>query len=82
MSTQDRLRWRCRRGTRELDVLLMRYLECDHAEASPTEQVAFGQLLECPDPQLQDIFLGGRKAPNPAMEAIAEKIRRGMNEHA
>ena len=48
----SRLRWRCRRGMRELDVLLQRYLEQRYACASKEEQHAFEALLELPDPQL------------------------------
>jgi antitoxin CptB len=47
-----KLRWRCRRGMRELDVLLERYLEQRYARASAVEQQAFESLLDLPDPQL------------------------------
>jgi antitoxin CptB len=46
------LRWRCRRGMRELDVVLERYLEQRYASAPETEQQAFESLLDLPDPQL------------------------------
>jgi antitoxin CptB len=48
----SRLRWRCRRGMRELDVLLQRYLEQRYACAPKEEQQAFEALLELPDPEL------------------------------
>jgi antitoxin CptB len=48
----SRLKWRCRRGMRELDVLLQRYLEQRYAHAPQEEQQAFEALLELPDPQL------------------------------
>jgi antitoxin CptB len=47
-----RLRWRCRRGMRELDVLLQRYLDQRYAHAPRAEQQAFEALLELPDPEL------------------------------
>jgi antitoxin CptB len=46
------LRWRCRRGMRELDVVLERYLEQRYAYAPIGEQRAFEALLDLPDPQL------------------------------
>ena len=52
MSDLSRLRWRCRRGMRELDVLLQRYLEERYAHAPEEERQAFEALLEIPDPQL------------------------------
>ncbi len=57
------LRWRCRRGMRELDVLLTRYLDEAYAGASPIEQRAFRQLLECPDPLIH-AYLLGRETPD------------------
>jgi antitoxin CptB len=47
-----RLKWRCRRGMRELDVLLQRYLEERYPSAPEQEQRAFEALLELPDPDL------------------------------
>ncbi len=47
-----KLRWRCRRGMRELDVVLERYLEQRYAYAPIAEQQAFEALLDLPDPQL------------------------------
>jgi antitoxin CptB len=46
------LKWRCRRGMRELDVLLERYLQERYPSAPAAEQQAFAALLELPDPQL------------------------------
>ena len=46
------LRWRCRRGMRELDVLLERYLQERYPSAPADEQEAFRAILELPDPVL------------------------------
>jgi antitoxin CptB len=40
-----RLRWRCRRGMRELDELLMAYMETAFEASSPAQQQAFEDLL-------------------------------------
>jgi antitoxin CptB len=50
--TVGQLRWHCRRGMRELDVLLERYLKERYPSAPAAEQQAFVALLEVPDPQL------------------------------
>ena len=47
-----RLRWRCRRGMRELDQLLTGYLDSRYTIANETEKAAFRGLLELPDPEL------------------------------
>jgi antitoxin CptB len=46
------LRWRCRRGMRELDMLLERYLRERYPSAPAAEQQAFAALLDLPDPEL------------------------------
>lgn len=60
--TVARLRWRCRRGMRELDVLLERYLQERYPSAPAAEQQAFQALLELPDPELF-AYLTGREVP-------------------
>jgi antitoxin CptB len=57
-----RLRWRCRRGMRELDVLLERYLQQRYPSAPAAEQQAFEALLDLPDPQLF-AFVTRREVP-------------------
>ena len=41
-----KLRWRCRRGMKELDLLTLGYLEAYYPTASTEEQQAFAALLE------------------------------------
>jgi len=60
-----RLRWRCRRGMRELDVLLLRYLEREFQDATPASQAAFEALLSAQDPEIVDL-LAGRIVPQDA----------------
>ena len=49
---RNKLLWRCRRGTRELDVLLSRYIHSHYDQADSKEQQCFAEMLEWPDPQL------------------------------
>ena len=62
--------------------MLMHYLERDYTKASPAEREAFERLLECPDPQLQEILMGWQPAPDPDMEVVAGKIRVGDSGYA
>lgn len=73
MSEQARLRWLCRRGMKELDVLLERYLERDYATAPAAEQAAFRELLECQDPVLWDYVM---ERDRPRKEAQRNVIRK------
>jgi antitoxin CptB len=72
----SQLRWRCRRGMRELDVMLTRYLDREWDAASPAERDAFVQLIELQDPELFG-YLFGRTTPAEDMQrAVIASIRR------
>jgi antitoxin CptB len=58
-----RLRWHCRRGMKELDILLARYLDEQFGAASPQEQEAFRRLLEIQDPVIYAYCLGSERPP-------------------
>ncbi len=57
MSKRSQLKWHCRRGMKELDILLMHYLEHNYEQSSPSEQQAFQSLLELPDTDLYALLL-------------------------
>jgi antitoxin CptB len=50
---------------RELDVLLLRYLEQDYPSAAPVDRAAFTRILELQDPELFG-YLVGRTTPEDA----------------
>jgi antitoxin CptB len=66
-----RLRWRCRRGMKELDILLTRYLDERLAAAPAEEQAAFERLLETQDPQLYAYCMGQEPSPDHLAGLIA-----------
>jgi antitoxin CptB len=53
-----KLLWRCRRGMKELDVLLERFARERYERVSSDDQRAFARLLDLPDPDLADLFFG------------------------
>ena len=67
------LRWRCRRGMRELDVLLTRYVDERYCSAPYTEREAFRRLLETQDPLLHAYCLGSEPPP-PEFAALIARI--------
>jgi len=71
---RNRLRWRCRRGMRELDVLLERYLAERWSAADAARRDAFERLLELPDPDLADLCLRRAPAPDPTLAGIVAEI--------
>jgi antitoxin CptB len=68
-----KLRWRCRRGMRELDILLTRYVDQSFCGASNLEQEAFRRLLETQDTLLYAYCLGSERPP-PEFAALIERI--------
>jgi antitoxin CptB len=72
-----RLRWRCRRGMRELDVLLTRYVEEEYRDSAPELQAAFRRLLEAQDPVIWDYFLGRQPTHDAELAALIRRITGG-----
>jgi antitoxin CptB len=68
-----KLKWRCRRGIKELDVLLTRYVERRFSSASRVEQEAFSELLESQDPLLY-AYCFGSETPPAQFAALIERI--------
>ena len=71
----QRLRWRCRRGMRELDQLFTRYLDRVWPVASAQDRTTFERLLACEDDRLWRWFLGYDIAEDPELHALVERIR-------
>ena len=73
MSEESRLRWQCRRGMRELDELLVRYLESRYSNADDIEKAAFQAVLALPDPELNGYLLQ-RQTPSSTIAGVIEQI--------
>ena len=69
-----RLRWRCRRGTREMDLLLLRFLEHDYPLLDAGDQSLFCALLDEADPDLYAWITGQAEPDNPDYLSLIEKI--------
>jgi antitoxin CptB len=65
-----KLRWRCRRGIKELDVLLERYVDERFRGACTREQDAFRQLLEAENTVIYSYCLGKERPPERFRELI------------
>jgi antitoxin CptB len=70
-----RLLWRCRRGMKELDVVLERYVRSHLSQASQTDRRLLAALLELPDPVLADYLLGSLPCPDPHTARLIAAIR-------
>lgn len=52
MNERNRLRWKCRRGMLELDLILLRFVDSHYQHLNKEQQQLFAQLLDEQDPQL------------------------------
>jgi antitoxin CptB len=68
------LLWRCRRGMKELDVLLERYAAAVLPQAGAGERRLLARLLERPDPELVGYFLAGEVPAEAEMAALVTRI--------
>ena len=71
----QKLRWRSRRGMRELDQLMERYLAQRWLDADDAERAVFDRLLACEDDRLWRWFLGYETAEDADLHALVERIR-------
>ena len=72
----ERLRWRCRRGLLELDVVLKNFLDQGYTSLTPAEQDAFDKLLAVPDNILWAYVQGSENPPEKELSQIVSKIRK------
>lgn len=76
MKELERVRWRCRRGLLELDIVLGRFVVKHYASLSDEQQVAFDVLLDLPDNVLWDMITGRESPPQEAQQqALLEFLK-------
>lgn len=78
----DRIRWHCRRGMLELDLVLNAFIDRHLARLEPAGLDAFKTLLERTDPELLDLVMG-REEPAGRNEREVLALVRGAacNDH-
>lgn len=76
MSEKSRIRWLCRRGMKELDVLLERFMESAYDDLTVEEHSAFETLLGKEDPDLYDLLTNRIEPASKIQADIIERIGR------
>jgi antitoxin CptB len=76
MSELSKLRWQCRRGMKELDVLLDAYLTNQFIQAESAERQAFISLLELPDPVIMSYIVGRTSPETQEQRRVIDALRR------
>ncbi|HEV3240917.1 MAG TPA: succinate dehydrogenase assembly factor 2 [Casimicrobiaceae bacterium] len=71
----NRLRWRCRRGMLENDLILARFLDARGAGLAADEIAALYRLLELSDNELWDLLAGRQQPADAAVAPLLEALR-------
>ena len=72
------LKWRCRRGMLELDILLNSYLDKNYHTMSLQQGDVFSEVLDYPDQVLFDLLLGNMQSSDAAVNRLITEIQ-GIN---
>ncbi len=71
----NRLRWKCRRGMLELDIMLQSFLKNGYVDLSSADRQLFEQLLDYEDNPLFELLMGHMQPANPAMKNVIQSIQ-------
>ena len=64
MNEKSRLRWRCRRGIREMDILFQNFMDVCYDRLNPGEKESFEVFLDEADLDIFDWIMGRAKPTN------------------
>jgi antitoxin CptB len=70
-----RIRWRCRRGMLENDLILRRFLDANVAALTEEDVANLDVLLDMTDDRLWDV-LSGRAEAGPSLAPFVARLRR------
>jgi len=70
----QRLRWRCRRGLLELDIILGRFVENYYANLDDEQKIEFDVLLDLSDNSLWDRITGKESAEYETQDKLLQLI--------
>lgn len=74
IDNKPRLRWACRRGMLELDLLFSPFVDQAYDELSEKEKAIFERLLVCQDPELFAWFMGHEKCEDIELNSMVQLI--------
>ncbi|MHB1292467.1 MAG: FAD assembly factor SdhE [Sulfuricella sp.] len=71
----SRIRWDCRRGMLELDIVLARFMEQNFERLTPQEVEAFKGLLAYSDPDLWGLIQGSGTGGDDEIKTVLQLLR-------
>lgn len=75
MNVQARLLWKCRRGTREMDILLESFLERHYSDLTAAEKELFESFLNESDPDILNWLMGRAEPGKDAYKPLLARLR-------
>lgn len=82
MAEHDRLRWRCRRGMLELDLMLNAFLDQGLGQLNEAEREQFLRLLDYSDQALLELLMGRMVPADKETVHVINKIRDSLRSSA
>ncbi|TNF35087.1 MAG: succinate dehydrogenase assembly factor 2 [Gammaproteobacteria bacterium] len=78
--SMSRLRWQCRRGMLELDLILNTFMDRGYAKLDDQQRVLFQQVLDYPDQLLFDLLLEQMKSSDREVANLVTLIRNTLRD--
>ena len=75
MKEMNRVRWSCRRGMLELDLVLTGFLDKHYPKLTKSQVKMFTKLLEYPDTELLDMIMARTEPAENTMKSVLQLIR-------
>ena len=72
---RERLKWKCRRGLLELDLVLGRFIDRQAPRLSGADLAAFEELLDYPDNDLWDVITGRSERFEARLGTVVSRLR-------
>ena len=75
MNELNRIRWRCRRGMLELDIILQRFVDKYYMQLNKTELQHFDILLDLPDNDLWDMIASKKEVEDIKLQPVLQLLQ-------
>ncbi|HRN81183.1 MAG TPA: succinate dehydrogenase assembly factor 2 [Nitrosomonas europaea] len=75
MNHQARMRWRCRRGMLELDIVLQRFIDNHYEQLDEHQLELFEMLLSLSDHDLWNIIIDNTKEPDNQFQPVLKLLQ-------
>lgn len=79
MPHNNALRWKCRRGMLELDILLNNFLNTTYSKLNKQEQCIFKELLDQQDDNLFALLMGKISPRNQRIKHVIHRIQQATD---